>query len=558
MVIGNSAYPADRALQNPVNDANDMAAALEELGFEVIKVLNGNLRQMKDGLNRFDDQLRKGVVGVLYYSGHGHQYKGENYVIPVDAELQSPTALESEAIPVRKILRRMEHSGSSLNVVILDACRDTPFAEKWRSSYRGDGVNEDLTIVETIPESLIAYATSPGGLAEDGTGRNSTFTGHLLRHIRTRRLDIALMLRRVRSGVKDETGGEQIPWTASSITTEFSFNPRSTSSSSPPPVEQSPPPIPQQNPPPRPQQNLISYANPNISLQRNLTGHSNSVTSVAISPDGRTLVSGSSDNTIKVWDLVTFREKATLTGHSDWVLSVAISPDGRTLVSGSYDNTIKVWDLATLRGKVTLRGFSDDVFSVAISPDGRTFVTGSVDSTIKVWDLATRSPRVKATLRGHSNSVRSVAISPDSGTIVSGSDDNTIKVWDLATLREKATLTGHSNSVRSVAISPDSGTIISGSYDNTIKVWDLATLREKATLTGHSNSVRSVAISSDSGTIVSGSYDNTIKVWDLATLREKATLTGHSNSVRSVAISPGETIVSGGQDKTIKVWEANP
>nr|MDJ0556179.1 WD40 repeat domain-containing protein [Microcoleaceae cyanobacterium MO_207.B10] len=142
--------------------------------------------------------------------------------------------------------------------------------------------------------------------------------------------------------------------------------------------------------------------------------HIEYVRSLAITPDGQTIVTGSSDNTIKVWDMATGNLKATLTGHSDSVRSVAISPDGQTIVSGSWDDTIKVWDLATGNLKATLTGHSSSVRSVAISPDGRTIVSGSWDETIKVWDLATGN--LKATLSGHSKSLQSVAISPDGQT----------------------------------------------------------------------------------------------------------------------------------------------
>ncbi|WP_013324439.1 serine/threonine-protein kinase [Gloeothece verrucosa] len=288
-------------------------------------------------------------------------------------------------------------------------------------------------------------------------------------------------------------------------------------------------------------------------LQKTLTGHSSWVISVAISPDGQTLVSGSGDQTIHIWDLATGQLKRTLTGHSDYVNSVAISPDGQTLVSGSDDKTIKIWDLATGQLKRTLTGHSDYVNSVAISPDGQTLVSGSDDKTIKIWDLATG--QLKRTLTGHSNEVYPVAISPDGQTLVSGSDDKTIKIWDLATGQLKRTLTGHSDAVISVAISPDGQTLVSGSDDKTIKIWDLATGQLKRTLTGHSDAVISVAISPDGQTLVSGSDDKTIKIWDLATGQLKRTLTGHSNWVLSVAISPdGQTLVSGSYDKTIKIW----
>ncbi len=284
----------------------------------------------------------------------------------------------------------------------------------------------------------------------------------------------------------------------------------------------------------------------------------NDVNSVAISSDGHTLV-GSDDNTIKIWNLVTGELKSTLTGNSEWVLSLAISPDGQTLVSGDYDETIKIWDLARGELKSTLTGYSNLVDSVAISPDGKTVVGGSYDETIRIWNLVTG--RLKSTLIGHSGEVYSLAISPDGRTLVSGSSDNTIKIWNLATGELKTTLTGHSQAVQSLVITPDGKTLVSGGYDGTIKIWNLATGELKSTLVGHSQSVDysrsvwSLAISPDGKTLFSGSYDKTIKIWNLATGELKSTLTGHSDSVRTLAITPnGRTLVSGSDDNTIKIW----
>ncbi|GCB21817.1 vegetative incompatibility protein HET-E-1 [Aspergillus awamori] len=208
-----------------------------------------------------------------------------------------------------------------------------------------------------------------------------------------------------------------------------------------------------------------------------LEGHSHWVWSVAFSPDGRTLASGSDDGAIKLWDTATGTEQQTLTGHSDSVWSVAFSPDGRTLASGSDDKTIKLWDTATGTEQQTLTGHSDSVWSVAFSPDGRTLASGSHDKTIKLWDTATGTEQ--QTLTGHSSSVFSVTFSPNGRTLASGSADKTIKIWDTATGTEQQTLTGHSDFVWSVAFSPDGRTLASGSHDGAIKVWDTTTGTEQ-------------------------------------------------------------------------------
>ncbi|MDM3857430.1 MAG: hypothetical protein PT120_21700 [Aphanizomenon gracile PMC649.10] len=296
---------------------------------------------------------------------------------------------------------------------------------------------------------------------------------------------------------------------------------------------------------------IIVNLSSGISLQKTLNGHSDLVRSVAYSPDGQTLASGSGDKTIKLWDVKTGNLLQTLTGHSDLVLSVAYSPDGQTLASEGDD--IKLWNVKTGKLLQTLEGHSSSVWSVAYSPDGQTLASGSKDNTIKLWNVKTGN--LLQTLKGHSHWVNSVAYSPDSQTLASGSLDKTIKLWNVKTGNLLQTFTGHSDRVISVAYSPDGQTLASGSEDKTIKLWNVNTGELLQTLEGHSNWVISVAYSPDGQTLASGSKDNTIKLWNVKTGNLLQTLTGHSDLVLSVAYSPdGQTLASGSLDKTIKIW----
>jgi WD40 repeat protein len=283
--------------------------------------------------------------------------------------------------------------------------------------------------------------------------------------------------------------------------------------------------------------------------------HQDTVMSVAVSPDGKTIISGSGDNTVRVWDALTEAVPRTLQGHSGTVMSVAVSPDGKTIVSGSDDKTVRVWDALTGTALLTLQGHRDSVWSVAVSPDGKTIVSGDWGTSVWVWDAL--SGAAILTLEGHSGIVTSVAVSPDGKTIVSGSDDKTVRVWDAVTGVALLTLQGHRLSVRSVAVSPDGKTIISGSADGTVRVWDALTGAALLTLQGHQNSVNCVAVNPDGKAIISGSADDTVRVWDALTGAALLTLQGHRYTVVSVAVSPdGKTIVSGDWGTSVWVWDA--
>ncbi|MEH1940427.1 MAG: WD40 repeat domain-containing protein [Nostoc sp.] len=279
------------------------------------------------------------------------------------------------------------------------------------------------------------------------------------------------------------------------------------------------------------------------------------VTAVAISPDGKTLLS--SGRGITAWDLHTGQLQAFSINNFD-VNSLVISQDGKTLVSrgGTYDgdHKIKIWDFPSGKRKQTLEEFTYRVFSLVISPDGKTLACGSENSGINVWDLQTE--QIIRTMNGHSHYlVQALAISGDGKTLISGSNDATIKVWNFETGELIHTFKKHSNGVESVAISPDSQTIVSGSKDKTIKVWNLQTKQLQFTLEGHSGWVYCVVISPDGSTLISCGRDKTIRIWNLQTGECLRILKDHTDWVYCVAISPdGKTLVSSSRDATIKIW----
>ncbi|NEO29627.1 MAG: hypothetical protein F6K36_04085 [Symploca sp. SIO3C6] len=278
--------------------------------------------------------------------------------------------------------------------------------------------------------------------------------------------------------------------------------------------------------------------------------------SIAFSPDGQILASAGEDHSVKLWNPSSGECLQTLPGHSSQIWSVAFSSDGHTLASGSEDQTVKLWDLGSSQCLHTLRGHSGWVRSVAFSPKGDTLASSSDDSTVKIWDLSTGL--CCKTLQGHSQIVWSLAFSPDSQSLASSSSDKTVKLWQLSSGECLQTLKGHASWVRSVAFSPDGYTLASGSEDQTIKLWNLNTAQCYQTLQGHTNWVRSVAFSPDGYILASGSGDHTVKLWGLSNCKCYKTIQGYTNRIWSVAFSPdGKTLVSGNDDYTVKVWDIN-
>jgi uncharacterized caspase-like protein len=222
LVIGNSRYQTVDPLDNPVNDATDVASALRALGFEVILETDADLRTMGSALNRFSDLLSQGQVGLFYYAGHGIQFEGQNYLLPVDVSLREDRDLEYVALSLDKVFREMGRANNAINLVILDACRNNPFAQS------GSSVGGLATPINAASDVLIAYATSPGSVAADGEGRNGTFTAALLEHLPEPGVEVERLLKRVRATVQEKTLGRQVPWTTSSLVGEFAFNPDGT------------------------------------------------------------------------------------------------------------------------------------------------------------------------------------------------------------------------------------------------------------------------------------------------------------------------------------------
>jgi WD40 repeat protein len=332
-----------------------------------------------------------------------------------------------------------------------------------------------------------------------------------------------------------------------------------------------------------------------------LAGHSGGVTSVAVTPDGKHAVSGSSDNTLRLWNLETGQEMRKLEGHTDNVTSVAITPDGRKAISGSYDKTVIVWDLATGNMLGRLQGHADSITSIVVTPDSSKIISGAdtYDSTLKVWNLETVN-MLAIHSRNHTASVSCIEIIPNQKRAISGSQDKTIKIWDLESGQLLDTFEGHKEGILKIIVSPDGSEAVSQSWDAAKRtqgliVWDLNNGKRLHEIDGYNiraitpdgrkalfslsgnkefalldletgkrtgpilvhgdNALNIIAITPDGCKAISESTGGELKEWDLATGKLVFTLKGHTGYVDSVAITPdGKRAVSGSYDKTVRVW----
>ena len=219
LVIGNGAYKHAAALDNPLNDAADVARELEAAGFVVIRRDNASLREMHLALREFGDKLTKTSTGVFYFAGHGVQVRGRNYLLPVDADIAREDEVAFSAMDLGAVMEKLDSARNPVNIVILDACRDNPFGSRIQMSAKG------LAQVEAPPGTLIAFATAPGSAASDGGARNGLYTGHLVVEMRKPGAPIEETFKAVRASVRKDSQGRQVPWESTSLESQFAFRP---------------------------------------------------------------------------------------------------------------------------------------------------------------------------------------------------------------------------------------------------------------------------------------------------------------------------------------------
>ncbi len=284
-----------------------------------------------------------------------------------------------------------------------------------------------------------------------------------------------------------------------------------------------------------------------------MKGHHKNVTSVSCSPDGKYVLSGSTDSTLILWNPKSGARLNPLKGHNSFVECVSWSPDGTRFASGSLNGGVIIWDANSLLRVRTLKGHTFGVESICWSPDGKYLASGASDETIVIWDV--NSGAKHRILEGHEKTVTSVSWSPDGKYLASGSKDRTIVIWDVNSGQKVKTLQGHTKNVNSVCWSPDGKYLASGSRDKTVIVWDATGGAILQTMKGHSFGVNCVSWSPDGKYLASASWDMSIVLWNPNNGKNLQTLKGHSFSVESLCWTPdGKYLISGAGDQTVRIW----
>lgn len=533
LVIGNADYPG-AMLANPVNDARGIADRLTALRFSVTRLENASQDQMYEAIRSFGDQLRGGGVGLFYYAGHALQVRGRNYLLPVRARIEREDEIIYRTVDTGQVLDKMESARNRVNIVFLDACRNNPFGREFRSVAPG------LAVVDAPYNTLIAFATAPGAVASDGGGSNGLYTQHLLQAMAEPGVGLEDLFKKVRSGVRRESAGRQVPWESTSLEVDFYFD------------------LP-------PQQAAPAVAPAPDALTVEITFW-DSVKGSADPDDLRAYLKRYPDGQFAVLAGNRLRALATPAPAAAAALAGVASP-----VRPAPTPPPELIAVAppTLAPPVTAPAPLRPTPQPSPTPTPQLATSAPLAQPVPLAppvqpaaaSTATESATRRASapsraLLGHTGEVLAVAVSRSGSRALTGADDRSLRLWDLATGRELRRFGANAAAITATAIAADGRQFLSGGADRRLHLWDAVSGNEIARLEGHAAAVSAVLFGPTARYAVSAAVDGEVIVWDLPSGRVIRRATASPGRVRSLALSAdGRYLLTAADDALVRLWD---
>lgn len=589
LVVGINGYDnllAEQQLKKAVNDARTLGETLKALGYEVIAAENADRRRFNETWQKFLSLVEPGDEAAFFFAGHGIEIAGQNYLLPRDIpKPQSGEAalVKNEALSVTQLLTDLQEESPRVSLVILDACRDNPFAA---GGVRSVGGTRGLARVEAPEGTFVMYSAGTGQtaldrLSESDDNLNSVFTRSLIPLVKTKGLglqEVALKVREEVVALAGSAGHKQTPAYYDQVIGRFCVAgcEAETAAATPAPDTQAktlaalpkaapaapeapPAPEPRSSSPPADEE-VAAVAAEKLESPPDAAPASSGelireietpalIWSVAFSPDGTLIATGDHDHKIRLWDVATGQLSKTLEGHAAEVRSVAFSSDGVLMASASQDHNVGLWDLKTGKLKRMLKGHADEVTCVVFSPDDTKLASGSADNTVRLWNVS--DGKFLRSFTGQTYTAVAVAFSPDGQRLASAGWNDGVTLWDVATGKKLSSFSEFPNYVDEMALSPD-GLEAATATDNLVKLWDVASGELLHTLDHGAEDVDDIRFSPDGSLIVSAN-EQAVKVWDVASGAPRLTVENPIYVVTSLAFSPdgSQLAIGGGKIKLL-------
>jgi WD40 repeat protein len=606
LVIANAEYVHTTTLKNPANDAALIAGRLRELGFDVQLEKDLNARRFSEIIQEFSASLDKESEVLFYYAGHGLQFRGENFLVGVDARLKGEATLQFETFKLNTVINLLEgRAGTTL--LFWDACRDNPLADELLRnivpsalSASKIGRGGSVALPPRIGDTLIVFSAAPGKQALDGDGDLSPFAESLGRYIGSPNVEVELMLKRVTAEVLERTQQFQRPERLSQLTRDFYFRQEEQAEVAAQeeirklraqlaelkrePVASKRFTILGSDDPAL--RNRGATPNTSTTSPSRRRGHeeivSNDVASVdrqdrnvvitvdrtastvarvlRVSPNGKFLALGDEEGLVRVVHLATLEVIATIRAHSARVSDLDFSPDNRILLSAGRDGAIRFWDVESGHQVRELKVRGSIPYSARIHPNfpDRYVLMGDREGRLVAWDL--KRGRIIMNAKFHDGPVLSVAYQPaGGGTFLSGGGDGQLKV--RLPEGRRFSIHTHNGAMFRASYSATGRLVYTVGADRLAKIWDAARLEQQTPqviMEGHLKYVLTADMSPDEKILVTGGADKALNLWNVGSGRLVGRMQGHTSDIEAVAFSPNaKFIVSASEDKSVRIWSVD-